>query len=80
VESRRHELLVSVTDYDDDAARALVDQSQDLFRTDERTTVEARAREVRKTVLLDVFERFAIEVVDRDAARCVAVPEDQHGQ
>jgi hypothetical protein len=72
-----HELLVSVIDYDDDAARALVERNPKLFRTEERTTVEARAREVRKTVLLDVFERFAIEVVDAHAARWVAVPDDQ---
>jgi hypothetical protein len=31
---------------------------------------------VRKAVLLDVFERFEIEVVDADAASWVAVPED----
>jgi hypothetical protein len=71
-----HEVHVSVTDYGEDAARALVEQNQNLLRTEELTTVEARAREVRKAVLLDVFERFAIEVVDAAAARWVAVPED----
>jgi hypothetical protein len=69
-------LHVAITDYDDNQARALVEQNQNLFRTDERTTVEARAREVRKAVLLDVFEQFEIEVADAAAARWVAVPED----
>lgn len=71
-----HEIHVSITDYDDAAARALVEEQEDLFRTEERTTIEARAREVRKRVLLDVFERFEVEVADSEAARWVTVPED----
>jgi hypothetical protein len=71
-----HQVHVSITDYDDDVARSLVEENPNLYRTDERTTVEARAREVRKTVLLDVFERFAMEVVDASAARWVAVPDE----
>jgi hypothetical protein len=69
-----HEIHVSLNDYDETGARSLVEQQENLFRTDERTTVEARAREVRKAALLDVFERFEIEVVDPEAARWIEVP------
>jgi hypothetical protein len=71
-----HEIHASITEYGDEAARALVEERENLFRTEARTTVEARAREVRKAVLLDVLERFEIEVVEPEAARWLAVPED----
>jgi hypothetical protein len=49
---------------------------EDLFRTDERTTVDSRARALRKSALLEVLEQFVVEVVDPDAARWIAVPAD----
>jgi len=74
-----HEIHVSITDYDDEAARALVEEKEELFRTEERTTSEARARGVRKAVLLDVYEKFEVEVVDPEAARWLTVPEELRG-
>jgi hypothetical protein len=47
-----------------------------LFRDEERTTVEGRARHVRKLVLLDVYERFRVDVVDAEAARWLTVPDE----
>lgn len=69
-----HDIGVLVTDYDEEAAQAVVESQPDLFRTQERTTVEARARELRKLVRLDVFEQFEIKVTDLEAARWFAVP------
>lgn len=37
---------------------------------------EARARHVRKLVLLDVYERFRVDVVDAEAVRWLAVPDE----
>jgi len=71
-----HEIHVSIDAHDEAAAHALAVEHEGLFRTDERTTVEARAREVRRTVLRDVFERYELEVLDPGAARWIAVPEN----
>jgi hypothetical protein len=65
---------VSLTAYEEDEARRLAEEHEDLYRTEERTTVDARAREVRKSVLLDVIERFRIDVLQPDAARWLEVP------
>jgi hypothetical protein len=69
-----HEVRVSITGYDDDEARALAEENPDLFRAAERTTVEARARELRKAVLINVDEVFATEILDAEAARRIAIP------
>jgi hypothetical protein len=74
-----HEIHISITDYDDQGARALVEEDGALYLTEERTTVEARAREVRKAVLLDVYERFEVEIVEPEAARWLTVPDDLRG-
>jgi hypothetical protein len=65
---------VSLTAYGEEEARRLAEEHEDLYRTEERTTFDARAREVRKCVLLDVIERFKIEVLDGEAARWFEVP------
>jgi hypothetical protein len=69
------EVTVSITAYDDEAARELVAENPGLFRDDEHTTDEARVREVRKRVILDVHERLDIDILRHEAARWVAVPE-----
>jgi hypothetical protein len=71
----KHEVTVTITTFDDEAAHQLVAENPDQFRDDEHTTDEARAREVRKHIILDVHERLAIEVLQPEAARWVAVPE-----
>jgi hypothetical protein len=70
-----HEVAVELTAYDEEEARALAEEHDELFRTDERMTVEARARELRKSMLLDVYERFRLDVANAEAARWISVPE-----
>ena len=70
-----HEVAVDLTAYDEEEARALVEEHEDWFRDEERTTAEGRARHVRKLVLLDVYERFRVDVVDAEAARWLTVPD-----
>jgi hypothetical protein len=65
---------VSLTAYEEDEARRLAEEHEDLYRTEERTTVDARARELRKSVLLDVIERFKIDVLQPEAGRWLEVP------
>jgi hypothetical protein len=72
-------VAVELTAYDEEEARALVQEHEDWFREEERTTDAARARHVRKLILLDVYERFKVEVVDPDAALWMAVPDDLRG-
>jgi hypothetical protein len=74
-----HAIQVAITDYDETSARALAQEHEDLFRAADRTTIESRAREMRKSVVLDVFERFAIEIVDPLAARSLVLPDDPPG-
>jgi len=71
-----HEVVVDLTAYDEEEARAIVEEHEDWFRAEERTTVEARARHVRKLVLLDVYERFRVDVADAEAARWLTVPDE----
>jgi hypothetical protein len=70
------EVAVDLTAYDEEEARALVEEHEDLFRTEERTTTEARARHLRTLCLLDVYERFRVDVVDAEAARWLTVPDE----
>jgi hypothetical protein len=70
-----HEVMISITAYDEDEARRLVAENRDLFRDESRTTDEARARELRKHVLLDVHERVKIDVIDGEAAYWLQVPD-----
>jgi hypothetical protein len=65
-----------LTAYDEEEARALVEEHEDWLRAEERTTAEARARHVRTLVLLDVYERFRVDVVDAEAALWLAVPDE----
>jgi hypothetical protein len=71
-----HEVAVDLTAYDEEEARALVEEHEDWFRAEERTTAEARARHVRTLVLVDVYERFRVDVVDAEAARWLPVPDE----
>jgi hypothetical protein len=71
-----HEVAVDLTAYEEEEARALVEEHEDWFRAEERTTAEARARHVRTLVLLDVYERFRVDVVDAEAARWLPVPDE----
>jgi hypothetical protein len=73
-----HEIAVELTAYGEEEARALVEEHDDLFRDESRTTAEARARYLRKLVLLDVYERFKVTIVDADAAYWLTVPDDVH--
>jgi hypothetical protein len=68
-----HEVSVEIDTFDDEEAREYVIEHPEQFRTPERTTDEARARELRKHVRLDVHERLQLEVVDVDAARWLPV-------
>jgi hypothetical protein len=73
------ELAVELKSYDREEALALVQENEDLFREEVGATDEARARHVRKLILLDVYERFKVEVVSPDAALWMAVPDDLNG-
>lgn len=65
---------VSLTAYGEEEARVLAEEREELFRADDRTTADARARAVRKSVLLDIIERFKVDVVNPEAARWLEVP------
>ena len=70
------EVAVDLTAYNEAEARALVREHPDLFRDEERTTDDARARHLGTLVLLNVYERFRVDVVNPEAARWLAVPEE----
>jgi hypothetical protein len=72
-----HEVAVDLTAYNEPEALALVHEHENLFRDEDRTTDDARARHLRSLLLLDVYERFRIEIVSRGAARWVVVPGDE---
>jgi hypothetical protein len=69
-----HEVTVEISSFDEEQALQLVRENLDLFRSEQRTSAEARARELRKNVLLDVHERIRLEITDPDAARWIDVP------
>jgi hypothetical protein len=69
-----HEVTVEISSFDEGQALQAVEENPDLFRSEQRTTAEARARELRKNVLLDVHERIRLEIADADAARWIDVP------
>lgn len=71
------EVHVSLTAFDEAAAAAAIAENDDLFRGDTATTDEERAREVQKHVVFDVHEYLEIEVVDSEAARWLAVRDDE---
>ena len=54
---------------------AMNDVSDGEFAAIVEAPLDARAREVRKAVLLDVYERFMSEVANERAARWLTVPE-----
>jgi hypothetical protein len=68
------EVAVDLTAYNEVEALALVREHEDLLREEERTTDEARARHLRTLLLLDVYERFRVQVVNPEAARWLTVP------
>jgi hypothetical protein len=70
-----HEVTVEISSFDEEQALQLVEENPDLFRSEQRTTAEARARELRKNVLLDVHERIRLEIADVNAAWCIDVPD-----
>ena len=70
------EVLVEIRTYDQAGAVELAQRDQELFRTPERESVEARAAEIRKHVLLHVRTRFVLEKKDTMAVRFLRIPED----
>jgi hypothetical protein len=71
-----HEVTVLITAFDKEEALHLVAENPELFRSETRTTDEARARELRKNVLMDVHERVRVEVIDSEAVRWVQAPQE----
>jgi hypothetical protein len=74
-----HEVAVELTTYNEQEALALAWEHRDLFRNEERTTDEARSRHIRTLLLLNVYERFRVDVVNAEAGRWLRVPEETHG-
>jgi hypothetical protein len=69
-----HEVSVTITAFDDETARRRVEENAELFHDDEHTSDEARAREVRKNLVLDVHEHMAIDVLNSEAALWMNLP------
>jgi hypothetical protein len=70
------EVLVEIRTYDETSALELAQRDPNLLRTPERESVEARATELRKHVLLHVRTRFILERKDPVAARFLGIPQD----
>jgi hypothetical protein len=75
--AEEQEVAVEVKTYGEVEALTLVRENPDLFRDEERTTDEARARHMRTLLLLDVYERFRVDVLNAEAARWLAVPDEE---
>lgn len=76
----QHEVTVEITAFEDLEAMHFVAEHPEQFRGEGRTTDEARARELRKHVLLNVHERVRLEVVDLAAALWLVFPTTAHPQ
>jgi hypothetical protein len=68
-----HEVSVTIRAFDEQQARQFVEENPDQFRDEQHTTDEARAREVRKNVILDLHERVSVDVFELAAAVWVPV-------
>lgn len=67
-------LAVTVTGYDEASAMAAVRADRKLMQTAGRRKMADRAHELRKSVLVEVWEECALTVKDTDAARAVWLP------
>jgi hypothetical protein len=67
-------LTVSVRAFTEADARAAVQANRNLMRRQGRTRLADRARELRRSVLVEVLEQFTLEVTDGAAARAVPLP------
>lgn len=67
-------LQVSVLGFDEESALSTVRADRKLLRTPDRTRLVDRALELRKLVLVEVWEKFEIKVNDSRAARAVRLP------
>lgn len=64
---------MTIRAFDEQQARQFVEENPDQFRDEQHTTDEARAREVRKNVILDLHERVSVDVFELAAAVWVPV-------
>lgn len=67
-------LAVTVTGYDESSAMTAVHANKKLMEAAGRRKLADRARELRKSVLVEVWEECTLTVKDTDAARAVWVP------
>jgi hypothetical protein len=67
-------LAVTVTGYDEPSAMAAVRADRKLMQEAGHWKLADRARELRKSVLVEVWEECALTVRDADAARAVWLP------
>jgi hypothetical protein len=65
---------VTVTGYDEPSAMAAVRADRKLMQEAGHWKLADRARELRKSVLVEVWEECALTVRDADAARAVWLP------
>jgi hypothetical protein len=72
-------LAVTVTGYDEPSAMAAVRADRKLMLTTGRPRLADRARELRKSVLVEVWEECELTVRDADAARAVWLPSARVG-
>lgn len=67
-------LVTVVTAYDEQTALAAVRADRRLMHAPGRTRLADRARELRKLVLVEVFEELTLAITDTKAARAVMLP------
>ncbi len=67
-------LAVTVTGYDEPSAMAAVRANRKLMQEAARRKLADHARELRKSVLVEVWEECVLTIKDADAARAVWLP------